>query len=70
MTAANAVEEAARDGKSLDIPYWRTLKSGGFLNPKYPGRQEAHKRLLEQEGHEFVQKGKNFLVQDFQKYLV
>ena len=70
MTAANAAEEAARDGKSLDIPYWRTLKSGGFLNPKYPGGQESHKRLLEQEGYNVVQKGKNFLVQDFQEYLV
>ena len=70
MTAANAAEEAARDGKLLDIPYWRTLKSGGFLNPKYPGGQEVHKRLLEQEGYNVVQKGKNFLVQDFQEYLV
>jgi len=26
MTAANAAEEANREGKSLDIPYWRTLK--------------------------------------------
>ena len=41
MTAANAAEQAARDEKSLDIPYWRTLKSGGFLNPKYPGGQAA-----------------------------
>jgi alkylated DNA nucleotide flippase Atl1 len=70
MTAANAAEETARDGKLLDIPYWRTLKSGGFLNPKYPGGQESHKRLLEQEGYNVVQKGKNFLVQDFQEYLV
>jgi alkylated DNA nucleotide flippase Atl1 len=70
MTVANAAEEAARDGKSLDIPYWRTLKSGGFLNPKYSGGQEWHKRLLEQEGYNVVKKGKNFLVQDFQKYLV
>ena len=70
MTAANAVEEAAKEGKSLDIPYWRTLKSGGFLNTKYPGGQEAHKNLLEKEGYKVVQKGKNFLVQDFQKYLV
>jgi alkylated DNA nucleotide flippase Atl1 len=70
MTAANAAEEAARDGKSLHIPYWRTLKSGGFLNPKYPGGQEAQKRLLEQEGYNVVQKGKILLVQDFQDYLV
>ena len=70
MTAANAAEEAARDRKSLNIPYWRTLKSGGFLNPKYPGGQEAHKILLEQEGYNVIQKGKNFLIQDFQEYLV
>ena len=70
MTAANAEEEAARDGKLLDIPYWRTLKSGGFLNPKYPGGREAHKNLLEKEGYKVIQKGKNFLVQDFQKYLL
>jgi hypothetical protein len=69
MTAANAAEEASSSGKALDIPYWRTLKAEGFLNPKYPGGQEAHKRLLEQEGHRVLQKGKNFLVQDFQKNL-
>jgi len=70
MTAANAVEEANKEGESLNIPYWRTLKSSGFLNPKYPGGQEAHKNLLEKEGYKVIQKGKNFLVQDFQKYLV
>jgi hypothetical protein len=48
-TAANAVKEASREGNSLDILYWRTLKADGFLNPKYPGRQETHKRLLEEE---------------------
>ena len=69
MTAANAEEAARQEGKVLDIPYWRTLKADGYLNPKYPGGQEAHKRLLEQEGHEVVQKGKKYLVQDFQKYL-
>ena len=69
MTAANAVEEARREGKLMDIPYWRTLKADGYLNPKYPGGQEAHKKLLEQEGHQVVQKGKKYLVPDFQKYL-
>jgi len=70
MTAANAAEEANKEVKSLDIPYWRTLKSDGFLNPKYPGGQEAHKKLLEREGYKVIQKGKKYLVQDFQKYLV
>jgi alkylated DNA nucleotide flippase Atl1 len=70
MTAANAVEEARREGKLLDIPYWRTLKADGYLNPKYPGGQEAHKELLEQEGYRVAQKGKKYLVPDFQKYLI
>ena len=34
------------------------------------GGQEAHKKLLEQEGYKVVQKGKKYLVQDFQKYLI
>lgn len=33
------------------IPYWRVLKSGGELNPNFPGGVHAHKALLEQEGH-------------------
>jgi len=70
MTAANAVEEARREGKLLDIPYWRTLKADGYLNPKYPGGQEGHKILLEREGHKVVQKRKNYLVKDFQEYLI
>jgi alkylated DNA nucleotide flippase Atl1 len=70
MTAANAVEEASNEGRSLDIPYWRTLKAEGFLNAKYPGGQEAHKKMLEQEGHRVLQKGKKFLIRDFQKHLV
>jgi alkylated DNA nucleotide flippase Atl1 len=69
MTAANATEEARQEGKVLDIPYWRTLKADGYLNPKYPGGQEAHRELLEREGHEVVQKGRKYLVKDFQKHL-
>lgn len=69
MTAANAVKEAIQEGKSLDIPYWRTLKTDGFLNPKYPGGQEAHKKLLEKEGHTILKKGKRYVAQDLQKHL-
>ena len=61
MTAANATEEAAKEGKSLNIPYWRTLKADGFLNEKYPGGAEAHKRLLEREGFKIIQKGRKFV---------
>jgi len=40
--AAHAAEEAAAEGKENTTPYWRTLKSGGVLNEKYPGGVEAH----------------------------
>jgi len=70
MTTANAVEEAIREGKKNPNPYWRTLKADGFLNEKYPGGTDGHKRLLEKEGFKVVQKGKRFFVQDWEKYLV
>ncbi len=70
MIAANATEEAAKEGSGLNIPYWRTLKAGGFLNEKYPGGAEAHKKLLEREGFKIIQKGRKFVVNDYEKYLV
>jgi len=69
MTAANAAEEAAKEGKDLNIPYWRTLKTRGFLNEKYPGGAEAHKRLLEREGFKIIQKGRKFVVDNYEKHL-
>ena len=39
--AANAAEEAAAEGERDINPYWRTLKSGGELNEKYPRRGGA-----------------------------
>jgi len=68
--AANAAEEAKAEGKKHTTPYWRTLKSGGVLNDRYPGGREAQKRLLEKEGHEVIQKGKQYLVREFEKRLV
>ncbi|MBN2099356.1 MAG: MGMT family protein [Dehalococcoidia bacterium] len=49
--AARAAEEAAAEGKRNITPYWRTLKSGGDLNPKYPGGAEAQAARLKDEGH-------------------
>jgi hypothetical protein len=72
MTIANAVEEAIAKGDRsalTRIPYWRTLKADGFLNEKYPGGQEAHKRLLEQEGFKVIARGKKYQVVGFEKYL-
>lgn len=70
MTAANAAEEASKEGKNLNIPYWRTLKSNGFLNEKYPGGAEAQKKLLEKEGRKVMKKGKKYFVMDYEKSLV
>jgi hypothetical protein len=60
--AANAADEAERDGVKRITPYWRTLKNGGELNPKYPGGIDAVSRRLREEGHSIVQKGKRFFV--------
>ena len=69
MIAANAVEEAAKQGKNLGIPYWRTLKAQGFLNEKYPGGIRAHQRLLEKEGFKIQAKGKRSFVKDYSSHL-
>ena len=70
MTAANAVEEGAEEGKNLDIPYWRTLKTDGYLNEKYPGGAEAQKILLEKEGYPVIRKGKRYKVQNHQDLIM
>ena len=57
----------ARQGRKRITPYWRTLKSDGQINPKYPGGAEAIREKLEAEGHSVIQKGKRFLVKDFEK---
>jgi hypothetical protein len=68
--AAHAAEEASAEGTSKTTPYWRTLKSGGELNPKYPGGIEAVRSRLEGEGHRVVAKGKRWVVADYEKRLV
>ncbi len=67
--AAHAAEEAAAEGVKRITPYWRTLKSGGELNPKFPGGVAAIKHRLEAEGHRVVPRGKRFVVVDFEKVL-
>ncbi len=68
--SANAAEEMTRDGKKSITPYWRTLKTSGVINEKYPGSVNAQKKLLQKEGHKVVKKGKKYIVIDFQKSLV
>jgi len=63
--AAHAADEAERGGRRRGVtPYWRTLKSNGELNPKYPGGIANLKARLEAEGHRVVKKGKRFVIAD------
>jgi alkylated DNA nucleotide flippase Atl1 len=68
--AAHAAEEAALAGATDITPYWRTLKAGGELNPKYPGGIERLKSLLEAEGHKVVARGKKHVIEDYEARLV
>ena len=68
--AAGAASEEESEGKKRITPYWRTLKAGGELNPKYPGGIEGQKARLEAEGHRVISKGKRFFVQDYEHSLV
>lgn len=67
--AAHAAAEAAAGGAKRVTPYWRTLKVGGEVNPKYPGGIAELLRRLEAEGHQVRQKGRRFLVVDFERKL-
>jgi len=63
--AANASAERTQN----HIPYWRTLKSGGELNEKYPGGLASQRELLVSEGHKVIQKGKRYFVANYQAKL-
>ncbi len=68
--AANAAEEQRQMGEKDITPYWRTLKIGGVINEKYPGGAEGQKKLLEEEGHKVIQKGKKYVVADYEESLI
>lgn len=76
MTAGIFVNIAAWASyqRNEDItPYWRTLKSDGELNVKYPEAIELQKRLLEEEGHTIITKGRTnirYYVKDFENSLI
>lgn len=66
--AAWASEQREED----KTPWWRTLKAGGELNPKYPGGVEAQKERLEAEGHTVVRRGRKnlrYFVADYEQAL-
>lgn len=67
--AAGAAGEDQAEGKKRVTPYWRTLKSGGEINPKYPGGLDGQRRRLEREGLEVVARGKRMFVRDHERLL-
>lgn len=67
--AAHAADESEAAGAVSITPYWRTLKTKGELNPKYPGGIAALSARLEAEGHAVEQKGKRWFVRDFERSL-
>ncbi len=69
--SANASEEMKEKGETENlIPWWRTLKGKGELNPKFPGGIEKQIQLLNDEGIEIIRKGKKFYVNNFERYLL
>jgi len=65
----NIAAQASVERGVDETPYWRTLKKDGELNDKYPDGIEGQKRLLEQEGHTVIQKGKRYFVKDYSEKL-
>uniref|UniRef100_A0A7C3F0J9 MGMT family protein n=1 Tax=Candidatus Methanomethylicus mesodigestus TaxID=1867258 RepID=A0A7C3F0J9_9CREN len=63
--SANASEELKSRCEG-GIPYWRTLRSDGLINEKYPGGAERQKALLEKEGHKIIKRGKRYFVDGFE----
>lgn len=67
--AAHAAAEGEAEGAKSITPFWRTLKSGGEVNPKYPGGVDEVTKRLRAEGHKVISKGKKTLVADHEKKL-
>jgi hypothetical protein len=67
--AAHAAAEAETEGARRITPFWRTLKTGGEVNPKYPGGVEKIAGRLRVEGHKVAQRGKRYFVPDYQRVL-
>jgi alkylated DNA nucleotide flippase Atl1 len=67
-----AEEERIEDALSYQeiTPYWRVLARDGSLKPTFPDAPETQKELLEKEGHTIIQKGKKYVVVDFEDYMI
>lgn len=67
---SNAAEEQERQGRRQITPFWRTLKSDGSLNEKYPGGLKRQRIQLEREGHTITARGEKLVVVDFEESLL
>lgn len=67
--AAGAAGEAQVEGAIRVTPYWRTLKTGGELNEKYPGGLSAQRRRLEAERLRVEARGRRLFVRDHARFL-
>ena len=68
--AAGAAAEDEAEGRKRITAFWRTLKSRGELNPKYPGGIQGQRRRLQAEGQKVITRGKRTFVEDYENFLV
>jgi hypothetical protein len=67
--SAHAAAEAEAEGEKRITPFWRTLKTGGEINSKYPGGVDGVAKRLRAEGHQVVRKGRRVWVADYEQKL-
>jgi alkylated DNA nucleotide flippase Atl1 len=60
---AHAADEAEEAGQTRVVPWWRLVRAGGELNPKYPGAGIRQQLKLEAEGHRVIAKGSKLIVE-------
>jgi len=66
----NICAYASEERTDNKIPWWRTLKTDGELNEKFPGGNEVQKLFLEAEGHKFEKKGRRYFVLNYEEKLL
>jgi hypothetical protein len=66
---AGAAGEDLAAGLRRVTPYWRTLKEGGEVNPKYPGGLPGQRRRLVAEGHRVITRGHRMFVAGYERAL-
>ena len=65
---AGAAGEDQANGRKRVTPYWRTLKSTGELNLKYPGGIQSQRARLKDEGLAVIKRGKRWYVDDYETH--